>query len=252
MSLLFNLLFPPKCASCGQLLPHDIADAEALCPVCRAEWESEILETCGICAKPVGECSCMTERMGKAKCAGFSKLVYYYPGKRQRVQNRLIYTVKQSREQRAAAFLARELARNIEALLKQEGISNEEVVLTYIPRGSRSKMQYGTDQAKVLATLLGKQTALEVRPTLRRRFGRGRPQKKLDPAGRYRNAKESFAPMEASIPALHGKTVILVDDIVTTGSSMAVGIRLLRQMGARRVYALAVASDIVNRDVGVY
>ncbi len=252
MSWLTNLFFPPKCAACGALLSHNIPEDLALCPACEASWESEILETCGICAKPIGECACMTERMLKAKCRGFYKLVYYYPGKRERVQNRLIYTIKERRDGRSVAFLAHQMASPVERTLAEEGLAPDAVLLTYVPRGSRAIRTYGTDQAKMLAHTLGKRTGIAVHPLLRRRFGKGGQQKKLDPLGRYRNARASFAPIEKQAALLRGKSVFLVDDIVTTGASMAVSIRLLYQMGAERVWALSVASDIVNRDVGTF
>ena len=48
-----------------------------------------------------------------------------------------------------------------------------------------------------------------------------------------------------------GKTVFLVDDIVTTGSSMAAAARLLRRKDVTRVVCVAVASDDRNKNAGV-
>ena len=252
MSLLSRLLFPPKCASCSTLLELDAPLDEALCPDCQKLWESDKLETCGVCAKRVGDCACLTERMQKAKCRGFYKLVYYFPGKRVRVPNRLIYAVKQSRDQRTVDFLARELFGAVERLMKEESISSSDVILTYIPRGATAKLQYGTDQSRELAEALSKNSGLPMCPLIRRRWGRGKQQKKLDPVARYKNAKESFLPVANPVISPKGKTVILLDDIVTTGASMAVGVRILRKMGASGVYALALASDYLNRDRAVY
>ena len=101
MNYLRDLLFPPKCAACHTLLEWSAPTEEvapSLCKACLAEWESEELEPCGICAKKVCECECMPERMRKAKCAGFSKLVYYVPSKKTLVQNRLIYLIKRKKQ----------------------------------------------------------------------------------------------------------------------------------------------------------
>lgn len=252
MSLLSRLLFPPKCASCSTLLEIDAPPDMAFCPDCQKLWESEQLETCGVCAKRVGDCACLTERMQKAKCKGFYKLVYYFPGKRMRVQNRLIYTVKQNRDRRTVDFLARELFGAVERLMKEEAIASSDLLLTYIPRGATAKLQYGTDQAKELAEALSKISGIPMCPLIRRRWGRGKQQKKLDPIARYKNAKESFLPVKKPILSPKGKTVLLIDDIVTTGASMAIGVRTLRKMGASEVYALAPASDFLNRDRAVY
>ena len=252
MSLLEKLFFPPKCSSCQKLLGIDIPDSMALCEGCRRLWESEALETCGVCAKAVGRCACMTERMQKSKCKGFYKLVYYVPAKKMPVQNRLIYTVKQTRDRRTVDFLAEELWHSMQSLLKEESIAQERVLLTYIPRSSMAKLQYGTDQAEALATAISRLSGIPMDALIRRKGGKANSQKKLDPVARYQNAKNSFDVAQKTRVDPKGKTVFLIDDIVTTGASIAVGTRLLRKMGASEVYAFAIASDIFNRDRAVY
>lgn len=252
MSLFSKLLFPPKCACCSALLGLDIPDHVALCSDCQKLWDSEVLETCGVCAKAVGKCACLTERMQKAKCKGFYKLVYYVPAKKTPVQNRLIYTVKQTRDRRSVDFLAEELWKSMKELCKEKSIKKDDVILTYIPRSSMAKLQYGTDQAKELAMALSRISQIPVEPLIRRKGGRANSQKKLDPIARYKNAQNSFDVSLKTDAAIKGKTVFLIDDIVTTGASMAVGTRLLRKMGADAVYAFAIASDSFNRDRGVY
>ena len=252
MSLLEKLLFPPKCSSCQKLLGIEIPDGVALCEACQKLWENETLETCGVCAKEVGKCACLTERMQKAKCKGFYKLVYYVPSKKTPVQNRLIYTVKQTRDRRTVEFLAEALWRSMQDLFREESMEKDRVILTYIPRSAVAKLQYGTDQAKELARALSKISEIPMEPLIRRKGGRANSQKKLDPIARYQNAKNSFDVASNCKVDLKGRIVILIDDIVTTGASMAVGTRLLRKMGAAEVYAFAIASDIYNRDRSVY
>lgn len=252
MSLLEKLFFPPKCSSCQKLLGIEISDRTALCEDCRKLWESETLETCGVCAKAVGKCACLTERMQKAKCKGFYKLVYYVPAKKTPVQNRLIYTVKQTRDRRTVEFLAEELWHSMQALLREEAIEPERVILTYIPRSASAKLQYGTDQAKELAVAVSRLSGIPMEALIHRKGGKANSQKKLDPVARYQNAKNSFDVAKNPRVDPKGKTVLLIDDIVTTGVSIAVGTRLLRKMGAVDVYAFAIASDIFNRDRAVY
>ena len=169
MNYLRDLLFPPKCAACHTLLqwqtPTEGA-APSLCPNCFAEWESEELDTCGICAMKVCECGCMPERMPKAKCAGFSKLVYYVPSKRTLVQNRLIYLIKRKNHDRAYAFLAERLSKMAEDVMQKEEWSREDVIVTYLPRTRRAHLQNGIDQAAELARRVAKNCNLEIRPLL--------------------------------------------------------------------------------------
>ncbi len=249
MNYLRDLLFPPKCAACHTLLrwsaPTEGA-APSLCPTCLAEWESEELETCGICAMKVCECGCMPERMRKAKCAGFSKLVYYVPNKRTLVQNRLIYLIKRKNHDRAYSFLAERLSKLAENVIQKEGWSREDVIVTFLPRTRRAHLQNGIDQAAELALRVAEICSLEMRPLLCRTRG-GEEQKKLTPVERIHNVRTSIDLKKGADCC--DKCVIIVDDIVTTGNGMARCTKLLRRAGSRAVWALTVTSDVYNKDL---
>ena len=248
-TFLRDLLFPPKCAACHTLLPWRTpsdAPAPSLCSVCLAEWESEELETCGICAMKVCECQCMPERMRKARCAGFGKLVYYIPSKRILVQNRLIYLIKRKNHDRAYTFLAERLSKMAEDVIKTENLAREDIIVTYLPRTKRAHLQNGIDQAAELARRVAKNCNLEVKPLLCRTRG-GAEQKKLTPVERIKNVRETIDLCKGADP--RDKVIFLIDDIVTTGNGMARCTKLLRHAKCRAVYALAVASDVYNKDL---
>lgn len=244
-----DLLFPPKCAACHTLLPWQSPTDEAapsLCSNCLSVWESEELETCGICAMKVNECECMPERMRKAKCANFRKLVYYVPDKRLLVQNRLIYLIKRKHHERAYAFLAQRLSQMIEDLIQENNLERADILVTYLPRTRRAHLQNGIDQAAELARRVAKNCSLEMKPLLRRVRG-GEEQKKLTPVERIRNVRGSINLQKGA--DCRDKVVFLMDDIVTTGNGMARCTKLLRRAGCRTVWAVAIASDVYNKDL---
>ena len=244
-----DLLFPPKCAACRTLLEwrtSDAAPAPSLCSSCLAEWESEEMDTCGICAKRVNVCECMPERMRKAKCESFHKLVYYVPSKRTLVQNRLIYLIKRKNHDRAYSFLASRLSKMAEELMQKENLERTDIIVTYLPRTRRAHLQNGIDQAAELARRVAKNCGLPMKPLLCRRRG-GEEQKKLTPIERIRNARTSIDLRKDA--ECRDKVVLLVDDIVTTGNGMARSAKLLRHAKCRAVYALAIASDAYNKDL---
>ncbi len=246
-----DLLFPPKCPSCHTLLDWQALDqsgtagTEALCHTCLAEWESEELETCGICTERVKDCRCMTERMQKAKCLGFGKLVYYVPGESKLAQSRVIYLIKRRNHERTLSFLAERLVELAEQIIKTEGWQREDVLITYLPRTKKARLQHGVDQAEELAKRMAAQSGIAMRPLLCR-TPRSREQKKLSPEQRIQNARYSFDLM--TNVDCKGKWILLVDDIVTTGNGMARGTRLLRRAGCAGVYGLAVASNVYNKE----
>ena len=249
ITYLRDLLFPPKCAACHTLLEWKAFTEKAapsLCSACLDEWESEELETCGICARRVTECECMPERMRKAKCNGFAKLVYYIPSKRTLVQSRLIYLIKRKNHDRAYDFLALRLSKMAEHIIEKEHLAREDVIVTYLPRTRRAHLQNGIDQAAELARRVAENCKLEIKPLLCR-SRRGEEQKKLTPVERIRNVRGSINLKKGA--ECRGKTVLLVDDIVTTGNGMARCTKLLRRAGCKGVWVLAVASDAYNKDL---
>lgn len=244
---MLGLLFPPKCAACGELLDWYEAPRrhDALCPACQKRWVSEKLETCGRCAKRVTECSCMPEDLQKSGCKGFRKLTYYLHATREPVQNRVIYHIKETRDITVSNFLASELMPILEELLEANGATADEAILTYVPRGAAAKSKYGTDQAELLAKTLSRKSGIPCRCLLKRRRGISKEQKTLTLTERRKNARETFcAERDAKIAP---KLLFLVDDIVTTGTSAAACVRILKHMGAKRIYCIAVASNSVNR-----
>lgn len=240
--LIGRLLFPPRCAACRELLDW-YEKGKGLCARCQAEWTAEMRELCTICTKEVANCSCMPELMQKAKCEGFRKLTYYYPKTRKKVQNRVIYTIKESCTRTAFDYLANGLKPMVDEIVGDRAPTD--FCIAYLPRTRAARERYGVDQAEQLARALSKLTGIALIQALLR--DGGKEQKQLVSNERLRNAQGSYRIKDGI--DLSGKRVLLVDDLVTTGASMAVGVKLLRRAGAKSVYALAVASDITNREI---
>ena len=240
------LLFPPKCSACGRLLPIDAKPRAALCESCLSEWSNEARETCGICLKTVDRCACVTVAMQKAHCAGLRKLTYYRGKQRDVVQNRLIFRIKDAPDRLAVRFCVERLLQPLREEMEARGLSADQCVITYLPRSAAAKAKTGTDQAYELSRELSRATSIAQERLIVRRRGRNRQQKQLRYAERMQNARETYT--IAGDADLGGKTVFLVDDIVTSGAGMAQGVRLLRREGAREVICLAIAVDEINRE----
>lgn len=97
----------------------------------------------------------------------------------------------------------------------------------------------GYDQAVLLATVVAAACALPLRIPLRR-VRASRPQVECDRAARAENVRGAFI---AEAGALRGLRVALVDDVATTGATLAAASGALRAAGAREVRAYVVALD---------
>ena len=246
-----NLFFPKSCPGCGELLDFrglgkQPPDETPLCDSCRIGWETQKREKCGFCGEPVSDCLCMTGEQRRAGCVGFCKLSYYYRGTREPVPNRLIYQIKDHRNRTAVRFLAKELAPRIRAMLERQAIPPADTVLTYLPRGLLARFESGTDQAKALCKALGEEMRLPVLRLIGRSPLRNRQQKHLSFPQRKKNAQKTFSVRWDERAA--GKYVVLIDDIVTTGSGMAVCAKRLKKAGVRDVFCAAIATEDSNRE----
>ena len=107
-----------------------------------------------------------------------------------------------------------------------------------VPLHWRRRWQRGFNQSELLARGIGKQCGLPVLTALRRtRYTAA--QAGLSNTGRRRNVATAFAVRRGQ--ALAGKRLLLIDDVLTTGSTAAACARVLRRAGAASVVLLTVA-----------
>ncbi len=244
MSLLSTLLYPPRCVSCRVRLPWREAlqdGAQTFCSKCQVLWDAAGEVRCGVCGLPVCSCECLTEELQKARIAMHRKLFYYDPNRENSPQSRILFAMKHGANARAEAFLAQELFRRHGELFSN--IANP--VLCYVPRRKEAKRQNGTDQAERITAALSRVSKIPSVRALQRARGKRAPQKTLSIDGRIAAAKKSFC-LTRKAREVSGRTIILIDDTVTSGASMAACARLLRRSGANKVIALSVASDTYN------
>jgi predicted amidophosphoribosyltransferase len=104
--------------------------------------------------------------------------------------------------------------------------------VTWIPTSRRRRLDRGFDQSELLARAVARRLGLPCRRLLER--DRGPPQ-----TGRSLTERRRGPPILACCPA--PANVVLVDDVITTGSSARVAAAALRTAGARHVVLVAAA-----------
>ena len=134
----------------------------------------------------------------------------------------------------------RQLAHHFAGLLVNrllaEGVRPGDIdVITWAPTSRRRRHQRGFDQAEVVARRVGAQLGVPCRRLLERDSASA-PQTGLDRAARL------HGPTFRASPRTRGEAVLLIDDVVTTGSTLRSADRALRDGGARSVVRAAVAT----------
>lgn len=220
-----------RCIACGKL----ICSNEMLCEECRAKYNEERAWECGSCGKRLSECNCVPHHLEAASVQRLLKLLRYRVDMPNAVGNRIIYRLKKVPLLRMHQFFAEELTSSVSRLFL-----NDDCLITHVPRTVRQRKKYGFDQSECIARALSERSGIPVL-TLLERKRTNEVQKRLSGiSARAANVKDAFYPADTNF-SLRGKRVLLIDDIVTTGASMAECARVLRRMGAREVIGVALA-----------
>ena len=210
------LLFDRRCILCGDVLSADTRRAE-ICPDCAREVRSEY--------RFHGEIH-IPGADGAA-----AALVY-----RGRVREAL-RRFKFGGRANYASWFAAEMA----LVLSQHLDEWRPTCVTYLPLGPMRARERGYNQAELLARPIAQSLSLPCVSALRKRPFTARQSVQQDAAARRKNAAGSLLP--GRVP-LAGERVVVIDDIVTTGSTAADAAHVLRSMGAACVFVLAAAKTV--------
>ena len=229
---LFSLIFPDDCRICAEPLRQ--VSRVPVCPACLAKAEPLSADYfCAQCRAPFRNAFPLDEQGRCALCrrgvSGFDAAYSYgfYEGE----LRALLHLFKYGRVQTLAKPLGRLLAL---ALPREESFD----AIVPMPLHWRKRWQRGFNQADLLAHEISRRTHTPVRNVLRRvRFTA--TQAGLTNAKRRKNVSGAFRPKGDH--ALRGQRVLLVDDVMTTGSTAAACARALKMAGAGHVVLLTVA-----------
>lgn len=232
-----NFFMPLKCPICRDILPFGDEGDGIMCKFCRTKWETEKQRVCSECGLSASDCKCMPEQLKRAKADALIKLRFYEADSRS-ATDRLILYIKDYRDGRIFGFAARELCRALGSYFKENSVDPAEVVFTYLPRSRKSIYKKGFDQARILSKRCAKHYGASFVTVIRRKL-LGKEQKGLSTEKRIKNAQSSFL-AESGID-LSGATVVLIDDMVTTGASLSSCVNIIKNVGAKRVICLCIA-----------
>jgi ComF family protein len=228
---LVNLLYPAACHLCNAPLAPD---ASAFCHRCRTELLLDPHNVCPRCAATVGPFTDLTRG-----CLGCRErtLAFEAVNRLGPYEGRLregILKMKQSHGETLAELLGELWGVQAEPLLRSLGAE----MVVPVPLHWRRRWARGYNQSEILARALAKRLGLPCRPSCLRRVRHTPMQTAQSAAARLENVRGAF---RARGTELAGKTVLLVDDVMTTGSTASEAARALRQAGATRVVVAVLA-----------
>ncbi len=221
-----DLLFPPRCLGCdvvGAFFCMACLEAtrrldDAMCPACRVAVDPE---------QP--HCRCRRHALLYVRAAGT------YDNQLRLAIHRFKYGGKRAAADDLAVVLDRAIA----------PFAGMDPILVPIPLHPGRQRQRGYNQAALLARAASVKHGMRVEDTGLQRVRATPPQVGMSAEERARNIRGAFS---AEAGAYKGRSVVLVDDVCTTGATLRAAADALRGSGARHVYAAVLALATIDRD----
>ena len=110
-----------------------------------------------------------------------------------------------------------------------------------VPLSLTRRIGRGYNQAGLLAQEMSKHCQKPLLSDVLKRSKITKPQFLLSKRERLENLKDSFTVKNAD--KIKGKTVLLVDDIITSGATVSECAGVLKSAGAKKIYAMSLARD---------
>ena len=234
ISRLTSFFFPITCAGCGAPLPAK--DHYRLCPACADSIPlitGLVCVHCGV-ALPDGGATCFRCRSHPLRHITAIRSCVSYEGLSRDILKRFKYGDRDYLDR----FLGRLLLAGFEAHRDLFAYCD---IIVPVPLHFLRRLMRGYNQAELLALALAARIEKPVVTDVLRRNEYSRPQFRLGRDERFKNLKNVFSAKKSV--KTKGKSILLVDDICTTGATLSYCAAALRGAGASRIFALTVARD---------
>ncbi len=222
-----QLLFPIRCPVCDSIV---IPCGEKICLECMDKLKLLTPPWCMKCGKKLKEEREFCEDCKKkAHVFARGRALYEY-----RSVAPSIYRLKYGGRQEYAEFFGEEMGNYLKNFIRQ--VNPDGIVP--IPLHRKRRNQRGYNQALLLARALGSCLEIPVYDKILLRAKNTVPLKLQNPLERQNNLKKAFIMARNDVKL---KTILLVDDIYTTGSTMDEVARVLKQGGVEQIFFVTLA-----------
>ena len=217
---LLDILYPPRCPFCGRVLRYyerySCGKCRASLPYVPRDAQRREINNIDLCLSAFEYRDSVRESLHRYKFSSCRSYGRDY-----------------------AQFMADEISR--------WGISCD--VITWVPISRKRLRERGYDQSEIIARELGRIFGVKCEKLLDKTVNNRAQSSTGSAEERRRNTAGVYARHKGA--EMDGKSVLIIDDIVTTGSTLSECASVLKASGAKRIYAAAAASSRkMQKDLG--
>lgn len=217
--VLVSAFFPNTCVCCGKI----ISENEDMCDYCyETIYRCDPLKRCNKCGLQKKNCQC------NKKVFCFEKIIapFYNIG----VAKDAMYKYKFHKHESNANFFAKQMSICVENEYRDIHFDG----ITYVPLSKRKRLLRGFDQCEVLARKMSKILNIKFLPNALGCKYKRTSQHEMSIVDREKHVKGMYSYKYSN----YGRTILLIDDIKTTGATLNECTRQLLISGADRVYCV--------------
>lgn len=222
-----QVLYPRRCPVCDEIAAPQ---GEKICPECVHKLKLLTEPWCMRCGKRVPE--------GEEYCRECREKIHFFERGRALYEYgsaaESIYRFKYAGRREYADFFGEQAAEYLGDFIRSVHPDG----LVPIPLHKRRRASRGYNQAELFAGALGNRMGIPVYPEMLVRVRDTAPQKKLNPEERQNNLKKAFNMGRNDVKL---KSIIVIDDIYTTGATIDEAARALKEAGTQRIYFITLA-----------
>jgi competence protein ComFC len=217
---ILSFIAPHSCCSCGFL-------GAILCQSCKNDIISDPFSRCLVCLNPTMDGDlCLRCRTASGIDAGWCI------GTREQQLKVLLDRYKFDSARQAGVVCA-------ELLDEQLPLLPDNLVVVAVPTSPAHRRQRGFDHTKLIAWQFAKRRKLPYRQALSR----------VDTSTQhFKNRSERFKTASSGLRVSSNlpETVLLIDDIYTTGATMSACVRALRENGVKQLFVAVIARQVLD------
>lgn len=239
-----DFLFPSNiyCICCGNLV--DKSRVYSLCDQCMDTLHWANGRTCAKCGKVLAETEkrkLLDEvREGQELCDQCKKNSFYFEQgftcmQYGLMEKEMVHKFKFN----GCGYMGEKLGKIMLDRILLEDLKVNMVMS--VPMHPKNQLKRGYNQSELMAKVVAKGLGVVYNNRVLIRKQYKAPMNKLDAEQRYANVKGSYG-IKPEITKLQGESILLIDDIYTTGSTVDACSRILMEAGAGKVYVLTLAS----------